>query len=216
MNENHARVCGGPGWAAFLRDELLPSLLADVDLGRDLLELGPGPGASTEWLRERVERLTVLELDDCAARALAVKFAGTNVEVRHGDATATGFDDASFDTVGAFTMLHHVPTAAAQYALLAEALRVLRPGGTLFGSDSLASVRLHHFHEGDVYNPIEPATLLTWLRAVGFGAVTVTVDKVLKFVARKAPAVTGLDDDHPTDDQTTSARTPNTTEGARP
>ena len=71
MNENHARVCGGPEWAAFLHTELLPGLVGPLDLGRELLEVGPGPGASTEWLRGRVERLVALELEKEAAERLA-------------------------------------------------------------------------------------------------------------------------------------------------
>ena len=78
----------------------------------------------------------------------------TNVEVLHGDAAALGFPDASFDTVATCTMLHHVPTRAGQDKVLAEAFRVLRPGGTFLGSDSLPSDNLHHFHEGDTYNPV--------------------------------------------------------------
>jgi hypothetical protein len=70
---------------------------------------------------------------------------------------------------------------------------VLRPAGTLLGSDSLASTGLHHFHADDTYNPVEPAALLVWLRALGFGAVTITVDNVLMFTTRK-PAP-GTDDD---------------------
>jgi hypothetical protein len=31
------------------------------------------------------------------------------------------------------------------------------------GSDSLPSDGLHHFHEGDTYNPVEPAAFLTRL-----------------------------------------------------
>jgi ubiquinone/menaquinone biosynthesis C-methylase UbiE len=54
------------------------------------------------------------------------RFAHTNVEVRHGEATARRFDDASFDSAASFTMLHHVRTRVLQ-SLLAEVLRVLRP-----------------------------------------------------------------------------------------
>jgi ubiquinone/menaquinone biosynthesis C-methylase UbiE len=186
MNENHARVCGGPEWAAFLQTELLPGLAGPLDLGRELLEVGPGPGASTEWLRGRVERLVALELEKEAADRLTARFADTNVEVVIGDASAMQFADESFDSAGCFTMLHHVPTFATQNKLLAEVLRVLRPGGVLVGSDSLPSDRLHHFHEADVYNPVEPGTLLTRLQTLGFTDITVTVDGTLKFIAHKA------------------------------
>jgi ubiquinone/menaquinone biosynthesis C-methylase UbiE len=98
------------------------------------------------------------------------------------------YPDAAFDAVASFTMLHHVPTATTQYQILAEARRVLRPGGTLAGSDSLASVSLHHFHAGDTYNPLDPAMLLTWLRTLGFSPVTIIVGEVLMFTARKPAA----------------------------
>jgi ubiquinone/menaquinone biosynthesis C-methylase UbiE len=183
MNENHATLCGGPEWAQHLHSDVLPSVTADTRLGDDLLELGPGPGAATDWLRSRVRRLVAVEYEKPAADALTRRFAGTNVEVVHGDATALEFGDASFDSVAAFTMLHHIPTRVLQTRLLAEALRVLRPGGALIGYDSLHSDELHHFHEGDTYNPIDPPALLTILLALGFCDVTITVDWALKFVA---------------------------------
>jgi len=64
---------------------------------------------------------------------------------------------------------------------------VLRPGGTLIATDSLASDALHHFHEGDTYNPVEPGTLFTRLQTIGFDHISVTVDQGLRFTARKPP-----------------------------
>ncbi len=188
MNENHAKLCPSPEWAAWLQGDILPVLAAQADLGDEMLEVGPGPGAATSWLQDKVKRLVALESEEQAATALAAKYTGTNVEVLTGDATAMSFPDESFDSAGSFTMLHHVPTAAAQDRLLAEVLRVLRPGGVLIGSDSLASNGLHHFHEGDVYNPVEPATFLTRLRTLGFGKVVIGVDDALTFVAHKPVA----------------------------
>jgi ubiquinone/menaquinone biosynthesis C-methylase UbiE len=185
MNENHARVCPSPEWAAHIQDEVLPSLTEHADLGDDMLEIGPGPGAATAWLRQRVKRLTALEIDDEAAGKLAGRYAGGNVEVVVGNGAELSYPDGSFDSVGCFTMLHHVPTVALQNKILAEAFRVLRPGGVLIGSDSLASNDLHHFHSGDTYNPIEPACLLGRLQTLGFDKITVMMDGILKFVARK-------------------------------
>ena len=185
MNENHERVCSSPEWAAHIQGEILPSLTDQADLGADMLEIGPGPGAATEWLRHRVQRLTVLEVDDEAAGKLADRYAGGNVEVAVGSGARLGYPDGSFDSVGCFTMLHHVPTVALQNKILAEAFRVLKPGGVLIGSDSLASNDLHHFHSGDTYNPIEPASVLGRLQTLGFDKITVMVDGILKFVARK-------------------------------
>jgi len=187
VNKRHAELLGTAGWAAFLHEDVLPVVTHGVDLGDDLLEIGPGPGAATEWLRHQVRRLVAIELEPEAAAALRDRFAGTNVEVAVGDATALPYPDESFDTVGMFTMLHHVPTRALQDAILAGALRALRPGGTLIGSDSLPSDRLHQFHEGDTYNPVEPAAFLTRLQTIGFGEITVTVSDRLLFRARKTP-----------------------------
>jgi ubiquinone/menaquinone biosynthesis C-methylase UbiE len=185
MNSNHAKLMPSPEWAAHIQQEVLPQATAGVPLGTSLLELGPGPGAATEWLRHRVSRLVAVEHESEAAARLAEKYAGSNVEVVHGDAAALDYPDASFDTVATCTMLHHVPTRAQQDRVLAEAFRVLRPGGAFLGSDSLPSDQLHRFHEGDTYNPLEPAAFLTRLQTVGFAAITLIVAHNLIFIARK-------------------------------
>jgi ubiquinone/menaquinone biosynthesis C-methylase UbiE len=156
-----------------------------VTLGAEVLELGPGWGAVTQWLQPRVERLTAVEYEQASADRLTAQYAGTNVTVLAGDAAALGFEDSSFDTVVSCTMLHHVPTRAQQNLVLAEAFRVLRPGGVFLGSDSLPSDGLHQFHEGDTYNPVEPASFLTRLQTVGFDAITLHVSHNLIFTARK-------------------------------
>jgi len=56
----------------------------------------------------------------------------------------------------------------------------------LVGADSLASQGLHEFHEGDTYNPIDPARLFVFLQAAGFGHVMVSAGEELLFTARKA------------------------------
>jgi SAM-dependent methyltransferase len=200
MNPDHEKLCGSPEWAADLRAQILPVVTAGVSLGKDMLEIGPGPGAATAWLQERVAHLTVLEADEAAATRLAARYPDSNVTVDIGDARQMPYGDESFDSVGSFTMLHHVPTAAAQYQNLAEALRVLRPGGWLAGSDSLASNGLHHFHEGDTYNPIEPGTVLSRLQTIGFDKLTIMVDGILKFVAHKPAEDADGDEDSDTEE----------------
>jgi hypothetical protein len=80
MNENHARVCTSPEWAQHLQTDILPTLTRDVDLGDQMLEIGPGPGAATEWLRARVGQLTAIEVDEAASVLLAARYAGTNAD----------------------------------------------------------------------------------------------------------------------------------------
>jgi len=186
VNENHRRLCPSPEWAEHLQTVVLPAVTDGVDLGAAMLEIGPGPGAATDWLRHRVARLVAVESDGPAAVTLRAKYGGSNVTVLQGDGADLGcFADATFDSVGCFTMLHHVSSIEQQNAILAEALRVLRPGGALVGSDSLPSQRLSEFHEGDTYNPVEPGTFGDRLRRTGFEPITVRIGAGLEFVAHK-------------------------------
>ncbi len=142
-------------------------------MGDDVLEIGPGPGVTTELLRGRTQRLTALELDATAAAALRKRLEGSGVRVIHGDGAAMPFADCSFSGVVSLTMLHHVPTAALQDRLMAEALRVLRPGGAFAGFDGVGSFLFRLTHLGDTYTPVNTDTLGRRLEAVGFTEVTV-------------------------------------------
>ncbi|HEX4906621.1 MAG TPA: class I SAM-dependent methyltransferase [Acidimicrobiales bacterium] len=173
MNEAHA-ACGGEEWRAMIRDHILPWALGDIQLGDDVLEVGPGYGATTDVLRESVRRLTAVEIDDDLAAMLEERYAADdNVQILRGDATRLDLPDGHFSGAASFTMLHHVPTAELQDRLLAEVARVLRPGGVLVAGDSLASEELESHHDGDTYNPIDPDTLPDRLHAAGFADVEV-------------------------------------------
>ena len=114
-----------------------------------------------------------------------MRYEGSNVEVIVGDVGAMAFPDGCFDSVGSFTMLHHLPNAVAQTKALFEMHRVLRPGGVLIVSDSLASNELHHFHAGDTYTPVEPPALLELARVLGFCPITLGIERALTLVARR-------------------------------
>ncbi len=45
---------------------------------------------------------------------------------------------------------------------------MLRPGATLVASDSIGSDDMENAHEGDTYNPVDPAGLADRLTAAGF------------------------------------------------
>jgi ubiquinone/menaquinone biosynthesis C-methylase UbiE len=173
MNEAH-QACGGDEWRAIMRDVILPWAMADVDLGDDVLEVGPGYGATTDVLGQAVPHLTSVEIDAELAAMLTERFAGVpSVEIVVGDATALDQPDGRFTGAACFTMLHHVPTVELQDRLFAEVARVLRPGAALVASDSLASEELASHHEDDTYNPVDPATLPARLAAAGFTDVEV-------------------------------------------
>jgi SAM-dependent methyltransferase len=175
VNEAH-QACGGEEWRSMMRS-IVPKAIDGVDLGDDVLEVGPGYGAATDVLCETVARLTSVEIDRELVDFLSERFARrANVHVEHGDGTALGYDDGRFSGAVCFTMLHHVPSAELQDRLLAEVRRVLRPGAALVASDSLANDDLAAVHEGDTYNPVDPDTLASRLEAAGFRDVQVTTN----------------------------------------
>jgi SAM-dependent methyltransferase len=168
MNEHH-RQCGSDGWRELIREVILPWAMEEVDLGADVLEVGPGYGATTDVLADRPGALTAVEIDDELAAFLMGRYAANpSVTVVRGDATALEFADARFTGAACFTMLHHVPTDALQDRLFHEVHRVLRPGSSFVLSDSVHSDELEAHHEGDTYNPIDPTALEGRLQTAGF------------------------------------------------
>ncbi len=137
-----------------------------------MLEIGPGPGLTTDLLRHRVAAVTAVEIDADLAADLKVRLAGTNVEVIWGDGTELPLPDDRFSAATCFSMLHHMPSDAAQDQLFAELHRVLRPGGRFVAVDSLDTDRIRQAHIDDTFVPLDPATLESRLRAVGFADIT--------------------------------------------
>jgi SAM-dependent methyltransferase len=189
VNRLHGLICSSGWWALKVRHELLPWGLAGVELGEEVLEVGPGFGATTRVLVDRVPSLTVLELDERYCERLQ-KQLGDRVRVLAGDATQMPFADASFDTVVCFTMLHHVSSPEAQDRLLAEVARVLRPGGTFAGTDSVGTGTLFRLlHVGDTLLPVPPRGLPARLMQAGLGNPRVDVGATtFRFRARKPTA----------------------------
>lgn len=171
MNRIHRKICSSAGWAQSVA-EILPRELADVELGKRMLEIGPGFGATTTVLATMVEELSALEVDPESARRLREQF-GDRVEIVTGSGAEMPFPDERFDSVVCFTMLHHVPSKALQDKLFAETCRVLRPGGVFAGFDSQLSLRFRLLHIGDTMVVVDPATLPDRLRAAGFTEVRV-------------------------------------------
>jgi SAM-dependent methyltransferase len=185
MNRLHHWICNSGRWRNTL-GQRVPWVLEGTELGDDVPEVGLGPGLTSDLLRVRVHRLTAIEADSGLAEALRVRLCGSNVEVITGNAASMPFPDAAFSGCAAFTMLHHVPSPALQDAILREIRRVLRPGGELAGSDSLASASMRVIHLGDTFVPIDPDTFPERLRAGGFEAIRVErASGFFRFSARR-------------------------------
>jgi len=181
MNQQHLDLLGTDEWRQTLEDRVLPFAFGPLGpdaLGGDVLEVGPGPGMTTDLLRTRLPKLTSIELDRELALALRARLTGSNVDVIEGDGTAMPFDDRRFTGVVTFTMLHHVPTVELQDAMLREVARVLQPAGLFVASDGVARDELAVLHEDDIYNPVDPTTLEGRLTAAGFTEIEIEANSL--------------------------------------
>ncbi|HEY7961150.1 MAG TPA: class I SAM-dependent methyltransferase [Solirubrobacteraceae bacterium] len=113
-------------------------LVAQVVAGEPttVLEVGCGTGSLTLRLAQALPAAAITGLDADAAvllRARAKDRAGA-IDWREGTATRLPMPEQSRDRIVASLLLHHLTTAEKRVAL-AEAFRVLRPGGRLHVAD---------------------------------------------------------------------------------
>jgi ubiquinone/menaquinone biosynthesis C-methylase UbiE len=167
-----------------VRNDLIPWGLEGVELGDDVLEIGPGFGATTRLVARRVPRLSVLEISASYCEQLRAAL-GNTVAVTQGDATELPYPDGRFSSVVCFTMLHHIDPPELQDRAFAEIARVLRPGGIFAGTDSLGAGRLFKLiHVGDTLALIDPAELPLRLEAAGLAQPEVDLgERSLRFRA---------------------------------
>jgi len=106
--------------------------------GEQVLDLGCGTGHTALAFAARGARVEALDLTTemlAEGRRLAVERGLSNVRFRQGDVTHLPFSDGRFDVVTSRLSAHHYARPA---AAVAEAARVLRPGGQLLLVDSVA------------------------------------------------------------------------------
>ena len=188
MNLIHRCLCRSASWRKVLEKFVVPWTLTDVQLGNEVLELGPGHGLTTDLLGSRLPRITALEIDRALARSLAARLRGSNVTVIQGDATAMPLDGAQFSGAVCLHMLHHVHSVELQNRLFREVWRVLRPGAFFVGVDSLGleSLPMRLIHIGDTLVPVNPDTLGARLEAAGFQDIVVETNPyAFRFRARR-------------------------------
>jgi ubiquinone/menaquinone biosynthesis C-methylase UbiE len=185
MNRLHRWLCDSDRWCSTLQQRV-PWVVADTDLGANVLEIGSGPGLTTDLLRTSVPRLTALEIDPKLAASLSSRLAKSNVRVIEGDATQMPFGNSEFSSAVSFTMLHHVPSLELQDQVLREVCRVLKPGGFFVGCDSLQNWWMRIIHIGDTLVPVNPESFGSRLQRAGFEVLEIQRNtEVFRFRARR-------------------------------
>ena len=99
---------------------------------RRILDLGCGTGSTTLMLKQAFPQAEVIGLDLSPYMLVRAedkaRKAGLDIQLLHGNAEQTGFDNASFDLVTASLLFHETPPTVSQ-SILHESYRLLQVGG---------------------------------------------------------------------------------------
>jgi ArsR family transcriptional regulator len=130
-------------------ERAIKKALGDQPVGR-LLDIGTGTGRMIELLGPKAAQVTGVDKSSEMLRLARVKLeaAGISSSLRQADMYALPLGDGSADSVVIHQVLHYAQNPA---AALAEAARVLRPGGRL----QIADVVVHHEVSEDARDRID-------------------------------------------------------------
>ena len=152
-------------------EALLLELLPPGGVG-DHLDIGTGTGRILELLASRSGRSLGIDLSHemlLVARSKLERAGLRNCAVRHGDMYQLPIASEAFDLVTLHQVLHY---AERPEAVIAEAARVLRPGGRLvlvdFAEHGEQALRDEHAHR---WLGFKDEDLADWFAAAGLGAV---------------------------------------------
>jgi len=146
----------------------LPALLDETWTVGDL---GTGTGQVAASLAPFVRRVVAVDASGPMLDAARARLAPLgNVELRRGELEALPIEDATLDAAVLSLALHLAPEPA---RVLAEAARVLRPGGRLLIVDMMPHERADLSESmGHVWPGFDAATIGAWAEAAGFEGMT--------------------------------------------
>ena len=100
----------------------------ELAVGKDVLEVACGSGMGLGYLARKARRVVGGDYDSKLVE-IARRHYGERVEIRQMDAQVLPFPEATFDVVVFLEAIYYLPRPQ---VFMAEARRVLRPGGCLF------------------------------------------------------------------------------------
>jgi SAM-dependent methyltransferase len=169
--------------------ELTERLLSDLAITAhdDVVEFAPGLGITARFtLARRPKSYVAVEREAAAAAAVASFLVGSNQRCILGTAEKTGLPDATASVVYGEAMLSMQP-ASAKANIIAEAARLLRPGGR-YGIHELClqpddlddSIRAAIQHEmtDEIHVGVRPLTAREWCELLTAAGLTVTAKHI--------------------------------------
>lgn len=147
-------------------DFFLPTLLSLLPPELAVADLGCGTGEVLAMLAPAVGRVVGVDREQAMLQAAAQRTAGmANVELRQGGLEDLPLSDGEVDAALLMLVLHHVPEPA---LALAEAKRVVRPGGTVVVLDMQAHERADYRHTmGHQHLGFDEERVRCWAAAIG-------------------------------------------------
>lgn len=148
----------------FGRRSDLVGLMGLVDDRWIVGDLGCGTGQLTEAIAPFVERVVAIDSSDSMLTTAKKRLAGVrNVHLRRGELESLPVADDSLDAALLFLVLHYLPEPQ---AAIAEAARVVRPGGRILVVDMMPHDRAEYRQTmGHVWQGFDEATVTEWLAA---------------------------------------------------
>jgi ubiquinone/menaquinone biosynthesis C-methylase UbiE len=163
---------GARFYAWFNRDpesNRLVTELAELVPSDRVLDVGCGPGAAVARAADVVGAEQVAAVDPSPAFVRMVGDRVPGADVREAGAETLPFADGTFTVVWSISAMHHWPDRDAG---LAEARRVLAPGGRLLIAERLLSRPGHGITTGDVHEVVGQ------LSSAGVGEVSATEHRI--------------------------------------
>lgn len=112
--------------------------------GLQVADIGGGPGVHARWLANDGHHVTLVDpvarhVDD----ARQIESASGSIRAEVGDARHLDLEDGAFDAALLLGPMYHLPEAEHRLMALAEAKRIVRPGGVVFAAGISRFAALH-------------------------------------------------------------------------